>query len=812
MQNARFHAVLAVLACSLVLPASQTFAEERVIEEIIVTARQQEETLQDVPVTVAALSETDLKRYNITTITEAAKLIPNFQVFHGGSGNGSNIVLRGIGSSSISAAFDQSVAINIDGVVVNVGRFIHNAYMDMGQIEVLKGPQSLYFGKSATAGVVSITTQDPGDEFEAEVMVGYEWEHQQQYYEAVLSGPLSETFGARLAWGRSEADELFHNLSPNAANEYRGEEAENLRLTLVWEPNVDWRVRLKHSISVYDNDGANGRTEEICPEGTVQATSIPIGIAPFVGVDDCKLNGNTSIADLHEDLRAGLPYGGESGIPFLEQDTDFTSLQADWDINESLHLRSVTGLVDLKHVELDIYDYNAGVYGGLHRNVYDSFSQEFTLRTDLDGPFNFMVGAYYQDVEQTFFAWQYAFNAALTLNIFNFSAPALSAALGFDTTPGAMFGPDPATGRAYDYNKNHFLDTEVRSFFIAGYWDITDSVEVTAGARYTEEEKEGYITIPYVHGGLGPFGFGGFDRVDGLDFEDDNVSPEVAINWHATDNISVFGAWKKGFKSGGVDNSALPTGALNPNAPGFTGFGFLIYESEEAEGFEVGIKANLLDGAMRLNATAFQYEYTDLQVQLFNSLTIQFQTFNASALETTGAEADIQWLTPVEGLSFRGSIAFTDTEYSDEFINANGQDLEGMPGVLSADAAGGLGFSWDVAISDRWRMDFSGDLRYNEGYPLSATQNPFTQDEFFTTDLALRFYTADERYEFSIIGRNIGDEIVARSSGSRPGATPTVCDNNYGAVGQRACGPNDQDQGASTSLGRMITAQFRMRI
>ena len=178
------------------------------IEEIIVTARQQAESLQDVPVTVSVMSELDLDRYNISNLVDAAKMVPNFRINAGGSGNGSNIYLRGIGSSSISAAFDQSVAINIDGVVVNRGRFIHNAYLDMAQIEVLKGPQSLYFGKSATAGVISIKTNDPTEEFEAELGVGFESEHETTFLEGVISGPIGENLLARLAFGTSETDEL----------------------------------------------------------------------------------------------------------------------------------------------------------------------------------------------------------------------------------------------------------------------------------------------------------------------------------------------------------------------------------------------------------------------------------------------------------------------------------------------------------------------------------------------------------------------------------------------------------------------------
>jgi iron complex outermembrane receptor protein len=125
-----------------------------------------------------------------------------------GSGNGTVMRLRGIGSSDISAAFDHSIAINIDGVVVNQGRFILNSYMDMKQLEILKGPQSLYFGKSATAGVVSITTNDPGEEFEFQAGGGLETEHEGQFYEVMISGPLTENLGARLALGAGENDEL----------------------------------------------------------------------------------------------------------------------------------------------------------------------------------------------------------------------------------------------------------------------------------------------------------------------------------------------------------------------------------------------------------------------------------------------------------------------------------------------------------------------------------------------------------------------------------------------------------------------------
>ncbi len=809
----------ATLATALLASGSWVYAQPvRTIEEIVVTARQQAETLQDVPVTVAALSEEDLRRYSITRLEDASTLVPNFQIFQTGSGNGSILRLRGIGSSDISAAFDQSVAINVDGVVVNIGRFIHNSYMDMGQIEVLKGPQSLYFGKSATAGVVSISTNDPGPEFEAEVMVGYEHEFDQLMLEGILSGPITDTLGARLAVGYSKADERWENVHPNATNRFRGEKSQNYRLTLLWEPDPDLSFRASYSYSKYENDGPWATMEDTCPEGAVQPTAFPSAATALVVVpsfSDCRLNGRTSIADVNPTLATGLPYGADDGIQFLDQDTHFFSLRGDWTINENFSLRSVTGYVDLDHIDLEAYDGSAGVFAGLHRNTYESISQEFNLRSTFDGPFNFMIGGFYQDVEQRFEAYQYAFNLALTPNVLNFDPETqpVSEALGFDPTPGATFGLDPATGRGSDYWRFHFTDTKVYSGFFAGYWSITDDLELTAGARYTREKKDGRIDLPYFHAAASIFGFGGFTEVEGLEFKDSNWSPEVALNYYVTPEVSVFLAYKEGFKSGGIDNSALPTNVLNPNAPDFEGFDFLIYDSEEAAGWEAGTKARLLDNTLRVNASVFTYDYKDLQVQLFDSNTIQFETFNASKLNTRGAEADWLWLTNIDGLAIRGNLAYTDTKYKDDFINASGQNLRGLRPSGSAKWAGSLGFTFDQGLGNTdWRWELSSDVRYNDGYAWTATLDPFTQSSYWLMDAAVRLYSADDRYQLSLVGRNLTDKIYAMGGGARPGACPQADPTNPDPGARcTSTGPNSQDQVTYTNFGRSIMAQFRVR-
>lgn len=765
---------------ALMLSASVYAESSDVLEEIIVTARQQAETLQDVPVTIAALTEADLDRYNITSLVDAAKMVPNMVIAQGGSGNGSSLRLRGIGSSSISAAFDHSVALNLDGVVVNRGRFIHNSYLDMRQLEVLKGPQSLYFGKSATAGVVSITTNDPGDEFEFELGGGVETEYDGTFYEMVISGPISDNFGARLAIGASKNDELFENYSfandPNAglngAREYYGDESTNMRLTLVWEPTDNFKAKLKYNYSEFDNSGGGTAwSEELCAESSHQRTVV-LGAVFFQGVDDCKINGNTSKIGLNPALRPGLVQGYDDGQPGLEQETDFISLQMDWDINENYSLTSITGWVNLEHWELDDYSYGAGVFGGLHNNLYESLSQEFRLSSNYDGPINFQAGFFWQEIEQEFDAYQYAANIGL-------------------------LAADPITGNGYDYRKHHYLDTDAISAFVAVYWDINDKTEVTFGARYTEEDKKGKIEIPYVHLFLQAT-FSAPELIDGLGFDDDNISPEVAINYYLNDDVSVFAAYKEGFKSGGIDNSALPTATLSP-ADG--DFSFLVYQSEEAEGFEVGLKGNFLSDSLRLNATIFTYEYTDLQVQLFDSTAIQFQTFNASALETEGLEFDVLWNTQVEGLTIRSAWAWTDTSYSKDFVNATGENLKGEDGAGSAPLTGYMGFTYDGELTGNWRFSVSADARFTDDYAWTATLNPYTQDSFWVSDAAFSVYSADGRHQFNLIGRNITDEYYITGGGAIPGRVPS---DNTGA--------NALDQAATVPLGRTMTLQYKFAL
>jgi len=742
------------LACAMVLPIAYTpqlAANENVLEEILVTARNRAESLQDVPVTVSAFGEEELERFGVVALTDVGRLVPNMQIHSGGPGSASSLKLRGIGTSTISAAFDPAVALNIDGVVLSSHRLIVTGQMDMRQIEVLKGPQSLYFGKSATAGVVSIHSNDPGDEFELMLRGEYAAEHDGTRFEAVISGPITDTFGARLALADGETDELRENLNPTVKNKYRGEERSDARLTLLWDPTEAFSARLKATFSDHESDGPNTPYNIDCPEPQMQQTnlaSLELVLPP--GYYDCKMNEKMGAPDGPESL---LPAPGSptfsdwnNGTPYTDQESLLTSLQLDWDINDGLALTSITAYLDLETDLMDGFDYAHGAGSSHAFNGYESISQEFRLQSIYSGPLNFSAGVYYADIEQVLKTGQ----AAINLGLVGVS--------------------DPITGNGYDWDKEHYLDSETWSAFTALYWSITEDIELTAGIRYTDDDKEGEIRIPYMHAILASGGFlpSGTVITEGLEFEDDSWNPEVTLNWHINDDVSTYLAYKTGYKAGGIDNSALPSAGLQ--AGDVEG---LLYDSENSDGFELGIKSMLLNGALRANASIYRYVYEDLQNQQFNAATIQYETFNAGEMTTQGAEADIHWATQIEGLDLRVAVAWTDAEYTESTVNVTGVDIKGEPVEGSTDLAANFGAMYDAPVSDNWMWGLTADARYNDGYPLSSGTFASEQDSFWVYDASARLYSSDNKYELALIGRNLSDEFYAHTTAGRPFACQT---------------------------------------
>ena len=188
------------------------------LDEVIVTARKKDENIQNVPVAVTAITAKVIDRYALTSVEKVAATTPELVVVRGNSGSGANISLRGVGSSFTSIGIEQSVAVDVDGIYYGQGRILNEALFDMKQVEILKGPQALFFGKNASAGVISFNTADPTQTFEGMARASYEFTANEPTIEGYVSGPITDKLSARFAVHYQDMmGGYVQNLAPAAA-------------------------------------------------------------------------------------------------------------------------------------------------------------------------------------------------------------------------------------------------------------------------------------------------------------------------------------------------------------------------------------------------------------------------------------------------------------------------------------------------------------------------------------------------------------------------------------------------------------------
>ncbi|MGI9363111.1 MAG: TonB-dependent receptor plug domain-containing protein, partial [Parasphingorhabdus sp.] len=305
--------------------AAQEASQGSGLTQIVVTARRREESVQTIPVSVQAISAEEIQQRDLTSLEKIAASTPNFTIARASNGAGAQLTMRGIGSSATSIGIEQSVAIVVDSVYYGQGRVINEGFFDLERVEVLKGPQSLFFGKNATAGVISLTTANPGPDPEFIGRVGYEFAGEKAYAEAIVSQPLTDTLGLRVAirgsrmWGGYFKNVQENNPYPTtdiatgittphtamAAATDQPQERELIgRVTLQYEPDDRLTVNLKASGS-YNRTVGNGWNYSAinCPTGET-------AIAPNYPCDGGFVAHQN---DMPADIAENYPYARDNG-------------------------------------------------------------------------------------------------------------------------------------------------------------------------------------------------------------------------------------------------------------------------------------------------------------------------------------------------------------------------------------------------------------------------------------------------------------------------------------------------------------------
>ncbi len=750
---------------------------------IIVTARKQEETLQDVPVAVSVIGGETLEDFRIDEAADLVSRVPSLSVQVGGSGAGAQIGIRGINSSNISNAFDSAVAINVDGIAVSTQRVLQTAFFDVAQVEVLKGPQPLFFGKSTSAGVLTLRSANPTADWEMSGTASYEFEEEGYTVGGYISGPLTDTLGIRLAAEYQDIDkfvELLDNVP--ALDPDKGLTNFVGRLTLAYEPTDRFSANLKLNYNRQRSETLNAFTDMFCGgNGVAEGSSLAVFGLTFAPTHDCNISDNLFPGPDGDARIANVPTGlGLDNVditqPFNNTDLFLASLEANIGLTEELTLTLLSGYVDLDNVYNDSFnttgqnaDGSAAGFVAPFRNTLEQFTQEFRLSSDFAGPFNFQIGGFWESRESGLITAQNAF------------------------LPSLVLGPDAATGFTFDWLADRPLSAEAISFYVSGSLDITETVNLSGGVRWTDEEKSTTIAFPYVHsfisGPLGAVPSGFF--AGPIEFSDSNFSPEVVLKYSPNDDLNIYAAFKTGFKSGGVDNNTLPTGAvlqLNSSDPAAAeaAADSLRFESETSIGGEIGVRSQLANGALTLNATVFYYVFDDQQIQNFDVAIFNFSTFNAGETTTQGIDVDWRWSTPIDGLNLSGAISYLDAAFSDTFISVQGLDLDGRAAARAPEWSGNIAIDWDIPLGDSLELGLNSVVAYTDDY-FTTTTNPnafdpatnlgdLVQGSFVTIDGSVSIGAPDGRWTLSLIGTNLTDEIFINTSAPPPFGEPGTDD------------------------------------
>ncbi|MCB2060186.1 MAG: TonB-dependent receptor [Novosphingobium sp.] len=743
--------------------------------DIIVTARKRQESILKVPVIVTAVSSEKLENVAITNVTELPKLVPGLVIAGNLLSIGPQVTIRGVGTSSYDPGVDQSVSLNIDGLSLGHGLAFGSAMFDVGQVEVLKGPQALFYGKSSPGGVISLRTADPTDEYEIIARAGYEFEAREARGELIASGPVSDTLGARLATMYSAGDGYFRNVADGIEStgavdpKYRREPRPRnfvIRGTLLWKPTSDFSARAKFT-HAWDHQ-VDSEVSQLahCPDGPGQAFGLgsgapgspipaapnfltPVDPIPFIGGDDCKFDRELRIPYLNPDFFPGVY---NNGIPYLENKQNYGTLELNYDLTPALTLTSTTAyykLVSSSSVNPTHTTNAAPTFGVTNNFRRREITQELRLNSDYSGPLNFTLGAFYEDGKM-YDRVRFIRNLA-----YGFLSPAI---VGADIL-----------------NDHRATTVDIKTYSLFGQlrYKVTEQLELAAGVRWTDETRKESV----------------FDFQNNLDLTPtlprpkvhaSNFSPEATITYTPTDDLTVFASYKKGYKSGSF-KLAVPAKAGENNA----------FDDERVQGYEVGVKSRLLDRSLLMNVAFYDYYYKGLQVggiEPAEGGVPVIRTVNAGKARTYGIDFDVAYHPPAfEGFSLNASVNWNKARYTElnnlgcyanqtvamgcnQFLNPltgryTAQELSGTPMVRAPEWAANFGFSYEGPIGSGLKFQITNNNQVSSKYvsfpAAGRPNNDNYQGSFVKIDAGIALKSEDDSWEVALIGKNLNDKLTA---------------------------------------------------
>ena len=754
----RPHLNLCAVALALA-PTSQAIAQ-LMLEEVMVTAQKRIESLQDVPISIAAMSGEKIDDIGITSLQELTQYIPNVTV-NAGAGT-PNLFIRGIGSGT-NQGFEQSVGMYIDGVYAGRGPLAAvPTTMDLERVEILKGPQGILFGKNTIAGAINITTAKPTDEFEGMVEALYSPDFNEQQYNLVLSGPLTEDLSGRLAVRHDAFDGWWDNVTngkegPNRDNWYG-------RGSLRWVVSEDVEINAKYE----HGDFQSKDSATVVYQSDFAGQENFAGTVPFPVISD-------------RDKGAGDADNRGSTT------TDSVAVTVDWQLDFATFTSiSAYSAYDLKSSG----DTDLAATPALHRTRwedYDQYSQELRLVSPGGEMIDWIAGAYYQRNELDI-------SRRIDALDFLLAGPLSTAAL-----------YDAETGQPSVFDQ----DGESWAVFSQGTWNATDALHFTLGLRYNKETKD--LDKITVSDGL-QFRLGDDTfyanplngeltadvrqhNFNNLSRDEDKWTVSTNVQWNVDEDTMLYASVSTGFKGGGYDEAysgagyeirlADPvTGELTGGSVPGNDPSILEYEPEEVLAYEVGAKMRLLDGAAELNLAVFRMEYDDLQTS--SLVGDVFRVGNAGEAISQGVELDGR-IVLSERLSVGGAVAYLDAYY-DDFKGATctvaqttdptnnpgclredgtniapgetgGQNLKDETLLFAPDWSANVYAQYVIPLGSTMELVSGVDINYTDKFYSALDLDPNTKHDAATRiNARIALASINDTWTVALIGKNLTDE------------------------------------------------------
>jgi len=775
-------------------PQASDAADDNVI---IVTATKREQTLQEIPVAVTVTSAETIERAQVRDLIDLQTVAPTLRVSQNQTSGNATFSIRGFGNGGNNTGVEPSVGIFIDGVYRSRAGSGISDLPNLKRVEILRGPQSTLFGKNASAGVISIVTQEPKYEFGGSAEASY-GNYNAIVLKADVTGPLAENVAFSLAGGINKRDGYATIINTGEKSNERDRWFTRGQLLLEPSDTVKFRIigdfdRIDENCCVAGNvlDGPTGGIVRLLG-GAVNSNN------PF----DYRVNANFATTNEMDN------YGG--------------SVQGDFELG-SLSLTSITAYrgSDSSYVNDADFTSAALLDSVTEDRKIRTFTQELRLASDFDGPLNFLLGGYYfnEDIEQqASVAWGaqsrgYVDTSVKIATANALSIPLLEATFGaLEGAPGRYTNKFLASGQGLD--ENYTLKDEAWSIFGTVDFEISDRVTLTGGFNYTKDKKKfttdvistdiwsgvnfdapqyalfrqqllyggalanglpapmalTYATVNANNAALNPL-----NSLKPLQFlppylnlpnsvedgksADDDLSYTARIAWKATDSINVYASYATGFKASSVnlsrDSRPLLSDRAALTAAGLTlsnqSYGTRLANPEKAKVFEVGIKGNWDQASF--NLTAFNQAINDFQENLF--IGTGFVLSNAGKRTTKGIEFD-GMVRPTEALSFSVSMVYLDAKY-DSFVQSafgdiSGQRVSGVPELATT-----LGAVFEQPFGDGNTFVLSGSYHYESSTPQQDGGLLATYSREVNSIDASASVELSNGVQFSLWGRNLGN-------------------------------------------------------